>query len=77
MKDDQRTPTGRRTASAVQHWPETETCPHCLQPYSYETQILCVTCNQPVCPFCVTIQTVGTRLCPDCHDGCGEEQEGD
>lgn len=45
----------------------TETCEHCGQTYAVELERYCVTCDAPICPFCVVIVREELR-CPACEE---------
>ena len=45
-----------------------EDCPHCGQPYIYEVEFRCPSCDGPSCPHCKQVHTEGHHVCPSCVD---------
>jgi hypothetical protein len=60
--------TGPKTAGAS-WWLEAGEvdCPHCEQAYSYEVEVRCYDCDEPICPMCI-VQVDEHVFCPDCRE---------
>jgi hypothetical protein len=51
----------------------TEICQVCQQPYIYEMEHRCVTCDRGICPICAFMEPRTSEIfCPDC---CSETPE--
>jgi len=49
----------------------TEVCSACKQTYAFHTEVRCVDCDGPMCPFCVQVTVAMEVSCPTCFEGSG------
>ncbi|SHF45415.1 hypothetical protein SAMN02745148_02664 [Modicisalibacter ilicicola DSM 19980] len=59
------------TGSDVPWWLEAgpETCPFCQRRFHAEAGYYCVSCDRPLCCFCVLEQwETRSAICPDCRE---------